>query len=122
MNCNSTTITVATVVFNGQALTPLNKSAMIKLGGEVADTTNMDNAGRAFTSTKIEPGEIEFEIPLTRDFDEKQFRGQCGDLQFLTREGANYLITNAMCSSSIEIKDGEGKVKLSFRGDAAVSF
>ena len=117
MACLSRTLRVPTIVFNGINHTPLNKTAMIKLGGDLADNTLMDNAGRSFSSTKVEKGEVEFEIPLNKDFDPRNYRGQCGDLQFLTDAGISYLMTNAQCSSNLEIKDSEGKVKLTFVGD-----
>ena len=82
----------------------------------------MDTAGRYFGSTKIEPAEVEFEYPLTADFDPENYRGQCGDLMFLTFEGKSYLVTNAMLASGIELKDSEGKVKLTFKGDAAIVY
>jgi hypothetical protein len=113
---------VTTVVFDGINLTPLAKTAMIKLGGIVSDGGEMDTAGRYFGGSKFEPSEVEFEIPNTADFNPELFRGQCGDLMFLTDGGASYLVTNAQCASNIELKDGENKIKLSFKGDAAVIY
>jgi Phage tail tube protein len=120
--CASTAMRVTTVVFDGINLTPLAKTAMIKLGGIVSDGGEMDTAGRYFGGSKFEPSEVEFEIPNTADFNPEQFRGQCGDLMFLTDGGASYLVTNAQCASNIELKDGENKIKLSFKGDAAVIY
>ena len=122
MPCLSQTIRVTTIVFNGINHTPLSSTAMIKLGGQIADNTIVDNAGKAFSSSKMEPAEVEFEVPLIESFDPDVYRGECGDLQILTSAGASYLVTNAQCSASIEIKDGESKVKLSFKGDAATVY
>lgn len=122
MACPSKPIRVTTITFNGINHTPLNKTAMIKLGGEINDGGSVDNAGRFFGSSKMEPSEVEFEIPLTVEFNPENYRGQCGDLMFLTSEGLSYLATNSATSENIEIKDSEGKVKLSFKGDAAVIY
>ncbi|WP_298702677.1 phage tail tube protein [uncultured Variovorax sp.] len=122
MACASKTIRVATVVFNNINHTPVNKTALIKLGGEVASDGVTDNKGRWFGTTTVEPAEIEFEFPLTVDFNPDNYRGQCGDLMFLTVEGMSYLSTNAQLSAAIEVKDAEGKVKLAFKGDAAVVY
>lgn len=121
MPCLSRTLNIPTVAFNGINHTPLNNTAMIKLGGSIASDGAMDNAGRFFTGSKIEPAEVEFEIPLNAEFDADNYRNQCGDLQVLTDAGDSYLITNAQLSAAIEIKDAEGKVKLMFKGDVAVS-
>lgn len=120
MACQSRTLRVTTITFNGINHTPLNKTAMAKLGGDIADGTVMDNAGKSYSSTKVEPGEVEFEIPLNADFDPGNYRNQCGDIMFLTSEGKSYLMTNAQHKGNLEIKDSEGKVKLSFIGDAMV--
>ena len=122
MSCASMPMRVSTITFAGINHTPLANTAMIKLGGEVASDGAMDTAGRYFGSTKIEPAEVEFEYPLTADFDPENYRGQCGDLMFLTFEGKSYLVTNAMLASGIELKDSEGKVKLTFKGDAAIVY
>ena len=120
--CPSTPMRVTTITFDGINLTPLSKTAMIKLGGVIADGGETDNAGRYFGGQKQEPSEVEFEIPNTADFNPELFRGQCGELMFLTDGGTSYLVTNAQCSSNIELKDGENKIKLQFKGDAAVIY
>ena len=122
MPCASQTIRVSTVVFAGINHTPINGTAMIKLGGQVADNTVVDNAGKAFSSNKMEPGEVEFEIPNIATFNADRYRGECGDLQFLTSAGSSYLMTNAQCTSNFEIKDSDSKVKLMFKGDAVTAF
>lgn len=119
MPCASQTLRVVTIVFNGINHTPITKTALIKLGGSVASDGVMDNGGRYYGTSAMEPSEVEFEIPLTVDFNPDSYRGKCGDLMFLTEEGLSYLATNSQLSAAIEIKDGEGKAKLQFKGDAA---
>lgn len=122
MSCTSRPMRVSTIVFNGINHTPLSGTAMIKLGGEVSADGNVDTAGRYFGTTKMEPSEVEFEYPLTDEFDPENYRGMCGDLMFLTFSGKSYLVTNAMVASSLELKDSDGKIKLTFKGDAAVVY
>ncbi|HYW57677.1 MAG TPA: phage tail tube protein [Polaromonas sp.] len=122
MPCPTQTMRVTTVTFNGINHTPINKTAKIKLGGEIDSDGVMDNAGKYFGGTAMEPSEVEFEIPNTADFNPENYRGQCGDLMFLTSAGVSYLVTNARLGESIEVEDGSGKVKLMFKGDAAVVY
>jgi len=112
---------VTAVNFNGMNLSPIDKTAHIKLGGDVADSGLMNTNSRYFPTFKKEPAEVQFDIALTTDFDATKFVGQCGDLQFLTAGGASYLVTNAMFASNLELKDGDGKATLMFKGDPAVA-
>ena len=121
-NCPTSTMKVTNVAFNGINHDPISKTAMIKLGGATVDGGETTESGRFFGGIKIEGAEVEFEVPLTADFDPDNYRGQCGDLQFLTDIGINYLVTNATCAANIEMKSGESKVKLTFKGDAATRY
>lgn len=122
MPCASQIMKVSTVTFNGINHTPITKTAKIKLGGPMASDGVTDNAGKYYAGTSVEPAEIEFEIPNTADFNPDNYRGQCGDLMFLTTTGVSYLSTNAQLSEQIEVEDGSGKVKLAFKGDAAIVY
>lgn len=122
MPCASQIMRVSTVTFNGINHTPITKTAKIKLGGAIASDGVTDNAGKYYSGSTTEPAEIEFEIPNTADFNPDNYRGQCGDLMFLTTTGVSYLSTNAQLSAAIEVEDGSGKVKLMFKGDAAIVY
>lgn len=122
MACTSKTIRVTTITFNGINHTPLNNSAEITMGGEVADGTVVNNAGKAFSGSKMEPGMVAFEMPATAGFNVDNYRGQCGDVQVLTSDGASYLCTNAQYKENTKLKDGDPKVKLEFVGDAIVLY
>lgn len=122
MPCPSKTMRIATITFNGINHTPINKTAEITMGGEVADGTVVNNNGKAFSGTKMEPGMVDFEMPNTAEFNPDNYRGQCGDLQVLTTEGQSYLCTNAQFKENLKAKDGEPTVKLGFVGDVIVPF
>jgi hypothetical protein len=122
MSCASTTLRVATIVFAGINHSPINKTAEVTMGGEIADGTVTNSAGKAFSGTKIEPGEVDFEMPNTAEFNPDNYRGQCGDLQVLTSDGNSYLCTNARLKAGIKVKDGEPTVKLGFIGDVIIPF
>jgi hypothetical protein len=116
--CLSQTARITTVVYNGVNYDPIDKTASIKMGGGIASETMMTVSGQAFHAVKQEPAEVEFEIPWTKGFDPESLRSSCGDLQLLTDGSIAFLVTNASLSNSLEFK-GEGKVKVSFKGDKA---
>lgn len=122
MACPSKTFRVTTITFAGINHTPLNNTAEVTMGGEVADGTVVNNAGKAFSASKMEPGMVSFEMPNTADFKVDNYRGQCGDLQVLTSDGESYLCTNAQSKENTKRKDGDAKVKLEFVGDAIVPY
>lgn len=122
MPCDSKTLRVTTITFSGINHTPINNTAEITMGGEVADGTVVDAAGKAFSGTKMEPGEVEFEMPNVAAFNADNYRGQCGDMQVLTSDGQSYLMTNAQLKESIKAKDGAATVKLGFVGDVIVLY
>lgn len=121
-DCNSRVVRVTTVSFNGINHDPIDKTATLKLGGPIAADQAMTAGGKYYGTVKVEPGEIEFEIPLVAGFNADNYRNKCGDLMMLMSDGVSYLMTNAQTANNIEIKDGEGKVKLSFKGDPAVLY
>jgi hypothetical protein len=121
MTC-AKTMFVTNVSFNGINHTPKGGTAMIKLGGQIESEGMTDNAGRYFGAIKMEPSEVEFEIANKSDFVADNYRGQCSDLMFMTRDGVSYLCTNSRVTNSIELKDGAPEIKLSFKGDVAVVF
>lgn len=116
------TMRVTAIVFNGITHTPINKTAMIKLGGWTATDGVMDNAGRRFSPEEMLGGEVEFDFPNTEEFDPANYQGICSDLQFTTSVGKSYLMTGAKLTSTLEIKDSEPSVKLSFKGDSVVAY
>lgn len=119
MTCLNQVMRVTSISFNGQNLSPIDKTAHIKLGGDIADAGLMNTNNQYFATFKREPSEVQFDIALTSAFNIKNFRNQCGDLQFLTASGASYLVTNAQFASNPELKDGDGKITLMFKGDPA---
>jgi hypothetical protein len=78
----------------------------------------MTVGGRSFHALKMEPAEVEFEIPWTKGFNPDSLRATCGDLQLLTDGDIAFLVTNASLANSLEFK-GEGKIKVTFKGDVA---
>jgi hypothetical protein len=116
--CRSQTARILTVVFNGENYDPIDKTATIKMGGGIASETMMTVGGRSFHALKMEPAEVEFEIPWTKGFNPDSLRATCGDLQLLTDGDVAFLVTNASLANSLEFK-GEGKVKVTFKGDVA---
>ena len=122
MACNSKTLRITTIAFNGINHTPINKTAEVTMGGEMADTTAVDNSGKAFSGTKMDPGLVEFEIPNNAAFNPDNYRGQCGDVMVLTTDGQSYLCANAQHKGELKAKDGEPTIKLSFVGDAVIAY
>lgn len=114
--CKNSTVRVLTVAYNGVNYDPIDQVAVIKLGGPVATDTIMTAGGKAYHTLKQEAGEIEFEIPWTKDFNPDSLRNTCGDLQILTDGQIGFLITNAAITVNVELK-ADGKVKLSVKGD-----
>lgn len=121
-DCNSRLVRVSTISFAGINHEPIDKTALIKMGGPIASDQVMTVKGRYYGTVKVEPGECEFEVPYTPDFNADTYRNQCGDLMMLMSDGVSYLMTNAQTANNIEVKDGDGKVKLTFKGDAVVLY
>jgi hypothetical protein len=116
--CLSQTARILTVVFNGVNYDPIDKTALIKIGGAIASESIMTVAGKSFHALKMEGGEVEFEIPWTKGFNPESLRGGCGDLQLLTDGEIAFLVENASLAIPLEFK-GEGKIKVTFKGDVA---
>jgi hypothetical protein len=116
--CLSQPARITTIVYNGVNYDPIDKTASIKMGGGIASETMMTVGGRSFHALKMEPAEVEFEIPWTKGFNPDSLRATCGDLQLLTDGDVAFLVTNASLANSLEFK-GEGKIKVTFKGDVA---
>jgi hypothetical protein len=116
--CLSQTARITTIVFNGVNYDPVDKTALIKLGGAIASEAMMTVAGRAFHALKMEAAEVEFEIPWTKDFNPESLRGGCGDLQLLTDGEIGFLVERASLANPLEFKS-DGKIKVTFKGDVA---
>ncbi len=124
MACLTDTFSVASVAFKGKNFTPIESTTMVKLGGRNGGDGVIDVAGRRSGTTKIEGGEVEFEVAATSDNLNSiaTLKDVCGDLIVTTAIGINYLGTNAQFGSNQEFKDGEGKVKLVFKCDAMTQY
>jgi hypothetical protein len=120
MACITDTFTVANVEFVGVNFTPITETTMIKMGGNNSGDGVVDVAGNRFGTTKVEGGEVEFEIPSTSENLARvnSIRAECGDLIITSSLGVNFLGSNGSLSAAPEFKDGEGKIKLSFKTSA----
>ncbi|MDP3228520.1 MAG: hypothetical protein Q8N13_11165 [Acidovorax sp.] len=113
---------VSTISFNGINMTPTSKTALINVGGLVADGTTVDNANRASHGTKVEPATVDFSVSKDQIPDLDSVRGQCGDLMYLKASGEAFLVTDAMLSAPVEDKDGESNYELKFIGSPAIQY
>ena len=113
---------VSTISFNGINMTPTSKTAVINVGGLVADGTTVDNANRASHGSKVEPATVEFSVTKDQIPDIDSIRGQCGDLMYLKANGDSFLVTDAMQSNPLEDKDGEANYELKFIGSPAIQY
>jgi hypothetical protein len=113
---------VSTISFNGINMTPTSKTAVINVGGLVADGTTVNNGNRASHGTKNEAATVEFSIGKGDGVDADTFRGECGDLMYLKANGESWLVTDAMLSSPVEDKDGEPNLELKFIGSPAIKY
>jgi hypothetical protein len=113
---------VTTISFNGVNYTPINKTAVISVGGLAADGTTVDNANRASHGTKIDPATVQFSFKKEPGFSVDSIRGQCGDLMYLKASGEAFLVTDAMLSDPIEDKDGEPNYEVKFVGSPAIPY
>ena len=119
---NCQVVKVIQINWNGLTIVPVTKTAKIKPGGELNSGGVTDAAGKHYPGSEMKEAEIECEIPRTADFNPDDYRGQCGDLTYLLNTGISYLVTNASFNGDLEDADGDGKVKLSWKGDAATLY
>jgi hypothetical protein len=110
---------VTNVQFDDINITPIRKSIELELGGEVADGGEVNEAGKYFSGSKKEPAKLKFMCGIDDSFAATDLIGRCGDLQILTSEGSNYLITEARLASTIKLKGGESITELEFIGSVA---
>ena len=114
--CNTATLTVTDITFNGTALRVVPKKTTFKVGGDIASGVITDIAGRASPIYEVMPSELKTSLILDGSFTLADL-DKCGDLLLTTNNGQSFLSTNAFKFEDPEFNDDGGTIEVSFRGD-----
>ena len=114
--CNTATLTVTDITFNGAALRVVPKKTTFKVGGDIASGVITDIAGRASPIYEVMPSELKTSLILDGSFTLADL-DKCGDLLLTTNNGQSFLSTNAFKFEDPEFNDDGGTIEVSFRGD-----
>lgn len=117
MACSNKILGFVQLEFDGNNIDAVSDSVSITFGGEVGDGETMTTGGQYYPTTKIMPGEVECQIPVTADFDVDDYRGVCGLLTMIDDLGNTSIMRSAIIVDTINAKSGEGKATLKWRGD-----